>query len=119
MTNGPAPWARAVRHRAAPQPPGAGSVVGVTLLAQVHRLLQRLAGLGGFFTHVLVLTNCPVTHRNSVVCRFSERPGVREALGPATHAGSPRRAGWLPELAAAGDEYDLPEHVFEITWTSK
>ena len=71
-------------------PPGSGSVVGVTLLAQVHRLLQRLARVLCLFAH-----ECPPQQTLGGAWVSARAPGVgRGQLGRSASvriAGSPRR----------------------------
>ena len=61
-----------------------GSVVGVTLVAQVHRLLQRLAGLLSLFAHAVHVLNKKCLRQNDwYVAGFALEPDSVNAVSSA------------------------------------
>lgn len=105
---------RRVGHDAVHQLP-CRSVVRVTLVAQVHRLLQRPAGIQLFFTHVdhVLRPKGPLHKRIEAFAAIRSRRSIVSSA-----AGSPLRVAGSEGLAAAGKGDPPRLHTRENTWTS-
>jgi hypothetical protein len=87
-----------------------GSLVGVALVAQVHRLLQRAAGGLCLFSHDAVLL---MTYGCGKSRRLQPWWANRSAMGTRDHRGE---VADLQGLAAADkDSYLLPRHGLDST----